>query len=148
MKGRCVVPKNGLGLQDDGRVFKDLGCIVKNRKGKRRPGRVRADVTIESLYFGKILRTDGRYEWSTFGGRPKVCTNARRCSSKKFSFPISAESGIKVVGALNCIKGSKGISADPYAFVSRVGELPSARSEGPGGLLWGHVMSNFRSSCE
>lgn len=149
MKGRCSVPKNGLGVQDDARVFKDLGCIVKNRKGKRRPSKSPANIIIRELYFGLSDRA-GRREWTSFEGLGADCTRAPtpRCDSKVFRFPITADTSVRVIGSMNCIIGYQGAREDAHAFISTVGHLPPRDQTVPGTPnIWNDVFQNFRTNC-
>lgn len=147
MKGRCVVPKNGLGLQDDSRVFRDLGCIVKNRKGKRRPKKEDANVIIKSLYFG--FKNDGRREqWTVIEGNKAECLNAERCNTKEFRFPITEREGVRVIGALNCIIGWKRDRANAHHFLVPVGSLPSLDTVLYSGIIYGSKFAEFQDACQ
>lgn len=78
MKGRCFFPGNIRVDSQHNWVFPgvstaaNLGCLVKNRKGKRRPGKRRADVKISVAAYiprasSPVNLVDGQ------------CKNVRRC---------------------------------------------------------------------
>jgi hypothetical protein len=120
MKGRCVIPVNGL-IKDDQRVFRDVGCIVKNRKGKRRPGKRSANVEIISIYWGSI-NEGGRRIWQSVGAR-ESCRDARRCNSKSFALPLTMDSW-RIQGATNCVIGWRSDLSSARSLDIVVGQLP------------------------
>lgn len=123
MKGRCVTP-----TEFSGSAFRDAGCIVKNRKGKRRPGKRNRNVDIRNLYFGFIDTSAGR-RWSSFFGPGAECRNTRRCNSKRFADYSTEERGFKILGSLNCIIGWGNDRSAATAFMAVTGRVPSSMDE-------------------
>lgn len=82
MKGRCFKPgkatflTGGAAKAFGGLNWKDVGCVVKNRKGKRRPKKRRADVLIRMTIYAKNERGVVYPAISL----SKRCNHSKRCS--------------------------------------------------------------------
>lgn len=105
MKGKCVLPAGRLGIADDSAVFKDIGCIVKNRKGKRRPRKEKANIRMNIDYYGYASETLRKITESN-----KQCFNSKSCREKNFRINLEEmPHGFigDITGLYACIEGWK-----------------------------------------
>lgn len=91
MKGRCffpgraqVDPEWNVVFPGSGAAAK-FGCLVKNRKGKRRPGKRRADAFVSFVVYAE----DDRGRLHKLGPAEGSCTKSRRCRIRIGSLPLS-----------------------------------------------------------
>ena len=121
MKGRCVLP--GILSRDTEYYgyFSDTGTIVKNRKGKRRPKKVKANVDLSYIFYGRIggvIQEIGRSS-ASFRNKRTV-----RHKSFRIRFEYEITGGIKIVGMKVEIVGWRNDLSAAKRIECRVGKLP------------------------
>ena len=126
MKGKCFIP-GAVEIPDEYNLvifsrFDEFGCLVKNRKGERRPGKRKSDNWIRLSW---IIRDDsGRTDYIHMG--EKECNHVRRCRTsveRRLPTGTPLPPPFRIVGLVANICGRRSEGTATH-FEVHVGDTP------------------------